>query len=850
MVMAMPLPGFVKKTWDILDRAEHQDLVSWSPAGDSILVHQPARFSSEILPNFFKHRNFSSFVRQLNLYSFRKTGDDPSCREFRHPLFRRDRPDLLPQIRRRTRKKGKAGGDDGSEPHDSPGFSSMPARADATPQGWHGHDRWQASQGQPPAGGGGPSLRGGLGSGMHFASRRDTVDDGRATGNRGSGDGNNGGDDRTSGGVGGDADDDDDDGDAATADRAGDGRAGRRAGDDRGDRAGHSGWRQGHHHGGPAHSGHDADSDDDDGVHHRSMELHMSASDGIEELREGRRDADRVLRRLVALSRRQNEMEMEMRNLKVQNAEMLRVAEHSRALQEELEQSRQRMFLLKRSMQRLYVLIWHMYDAFKAAVGPAGIADRPELAAIANAAANSAGLQDSMPGARSDEAFSRDSRAAAAAAAAVEAALGGGVAGVAPGGNSSPDALPSASPIATASEANETMPLSSFSRDGAYPFHEARQHWRTLSGPGKSRTSMSAAQGYGRLPGKRARSGEDSGDSGDAPDKRMALGDLHGFGSPRASPPMTDVMGPPPPPGPASDLSAPSGGMSTPSATSSVPMLVPYPAASSAPLGRSIDSRRYASSAPMPAASAALPAAVHSLGRAALSLADDQHAVMSTIATTEDRVRSAALALQLNPAPQVLNAASVRLARGGGGGGAGGYAGQQQRSSWASPAEQLAPTPTGPLSSPAGPVTREALPVTSAPMLAPSSGSAVSPDAPQAAAPSWSGARAPASLSLSIGQPPAAAAGEYPTSLARSFSGASQSSNAAGGQENYTVALAGIGFDGFGAPELEPAHRSMLRNASGSDEARDAPPEDDDLDALSLGSLGSLDEPEDDGEAE
>lgn len=40
MVMAMPLPGFVKKTWDILDRAEHQDLVSWSPAGDSILVHQ------------------------------------------------------------------------------------------------------------------------------------------------------------------------------------------------------------------------------------------------------------------------------------------------------------------------------------------------------------------------------------------------------------------------------------------------------------------------------------------------------------------------------------------------------------------------------------------------------------------------------------------------------------------------------------------------------------------------------------------------------------------------------------------------------------------------------------------
>lgn len=762
-------------------------------------------------------------MRQLNLYSFRKTGDDPSCREFRHPLFRKDRPDLLPQIRRRTRKKGKAGGDDGSELHDSPGFAGMQGSADTTPRPWHGHDRWQSSHGHAAAGDAGRALRGGLGSGMHYSGRAAAEDD-RETDN---------GDDGDDGGEG----------------PSGDGRVARDGGprgasDDHGGRAGHARWPDAA--GGRApQNGHDADSDDEDGVHHRSMELHMSASDGIEELREGRRDADRVLRRLVALSRRQNEMEMEMRNLKMQNAEMLRVAEHSRVLQEELVQSRQRMLLLKRSMQRLYVLIWHMYDAFKAAVGPAGMADRPELAAIANAAANSAALQDSMPGGSSEEAFSRDTRAAAAAAAAVEAALGGSVAGVAPGGNASPDALPSASPIATASEANDSMPLGSFSRDGAYPFHEARQHWRTLSEPGHSRQALSAAQTYGRLPGKRSRSGEDSGDSGDAPDKRMAMSDHHGFGSPRASPPMTDVMGPPPPPGPASDLSAPTGGMATPSVASSVPLLVPFPAASSAPLSRAIDSRRLASSAPMPATSTAWPAAVHSLGRAALSLADDQHAVMSTIATTEDRVRSAALALQLNPAPQVLNAASVRLARGSGGAGYGGQ--PQQRSSWASPAEPLAQTPTGQMSSPAAPVTREALPVTSAPMLAPSSGPAVSPRAPRAAAPSWSGARAPASLSLSIAQP---ATGDFPTTLARSFSGASQASNAAGGQDNYTVALAGIGFDGFGAPALEPANRSMLRNASHSDEARDAPPEDDDLDALSLGSLGSLDEPEDDGDAE
>lgn len=58
MVMAMPLPGFVKKTWDILDRAEHQDLVSWSPAGDSILVHQVRIAWRRHLADCFKRRGW------------------------------------------------------------------------------------------------------------------------------------------------------------------------------------------------------------------------------------------------------------------------------------------------------------------------------------------------------------------------------------------------------------------------------------------------------------------------------------------------------------------------------------------------------------------------------------------------------------------------------------------------------------------------------------------------------------------------------------------------------------------------------------------------------------------------
>uniref|UniRef100_K7G7Z5 Heat shock transcription factor 2 n=1 Tax=Pelodiscus sinensis TaxID=13735 RepID=K7G7Z5_PELSI len=79
--------------------------------GQSFLVLDEQRFAKEILPKYFKHNNMASFVRQLNMYGFRKVvhvdsgivkleRDGPV--EFQHPYFKQGRDDLLEHIKRKV----------------------------------------------------------------------------------------------------------------------------------------------------------------------------------------------------------------------------------------------------------------------------------------------------------------------------------------------------------------------------------------------------------------------------------------------------------------------------------------------------------------------------------------------------------------------------------------------------------------------------------------------------------------------------------------------------------------------------------------------------------------------------
>jgi HSF-type DNA-binding len=123
--MKMPFPARLHAVLFKIEEDDLSSVVSWQPHGRCFLIHKPKEFCSVIMPAYFKMNKFPSFLRQLNLYGFRRlTRKGPDRGGYYHECFLRNKKLLscrIPRLRikgNRVRPR--------SDPFSEPDFYQMP----------------------------------------------------------------------------------------------------------------------------------------------------------------------------------------------------------------------------------------------------------------------------------------------------------------------------------------------------------------------------------------------------------------------------------------------------------------------------------------------------------------------------------------------------------------------------------------------------------------------------------------------------------------------------------------------------------------------------------------------------
>ena len=124
---ALAVPPFLTKLFDILSNDSLRDFITWGDGGKVIHVADPLGFQTTVLPNYWRHNNMRSFIRQLNMYGFQRRCEDVAQGklDFIHPNFRQVRGTAAPNPTRSARVHLLR------QPH------NMSPRAHGAEGGWH-----------------------------------------------------------------------------------------------------------------------------------------------------------------------------------------------------------------------------------------------------------------------------------------------------------------------------------------------------------------------------------------------------------------------------------------------------------------------------------------------------------------------------------------------------------------------------------------------------------------------------------------------------------------------------------------------------------------------------------------
>lgn len=96
---------FLIQLYEILEDENNENIIHWGEDGKYFVIENMYDFIEKILPKYYNHNNFASFVRQLNKYNFHKIKTSINENAFQNNQFIKGKKDLISNILRKKKRK-------------------------------------------------------------------------------------------------------------------------------------------------------------------------------------------------------------------------------------------------------------------------------------------------------------------------------------------------------------------------------------------------------------------------------------------------------------------------------------------------------------------------------------------------------------------------------------------------------------------------------------------------------------------------------------------------------------------------------------------------------------------------
>ena len=100
MITGEKIMRFPMLLYQILEQDEYPSIISWCLDSDNFIIYNRAKFQDELMPEYFQSSNWQSFLKQLNIYGFRRATKGRDLTVYYHKDFVQNKPGLINNIKR------------------------------------------------------------------------------------------------------------------------------------------------------------------------------------------------------------------------------------------------------------------------------------------------------------------------------------------------------------------------------------------------------------------------------------------------------------------------------------------------------------------------------------------------------------------------------------------------------------------------------------------------------------------------------------------------------------------------------------------------------------------------------